>query len=93
MINTWLILKCSPLIHASRWTPKLVVTAADSEGRTVLELNAEPCRRRVRPSGGCPGEVAESSSTFALNALAVRIRDQFYVRSIQRVNADHSPDF
>src|SRR5690606_39919337 len=34
-----------------------------------------------------------TTATFALTALAVRIRDQFYVRSIQRVNADGSLTF
>ena len=92
MINTWLDFEVFTTHHMEPREDKLVVTAADSESRTVLELNAEPAAEEYARLVGVPVEELKHS-TFALNALAVRIRDQFYVRSIQRVNADHSLTF
>jgi hypothetical protein len=58
----------------------------------VLELNAEPAAEEYARLVGVPLDGLRAEH-FALNALAVRIRDQFYVRSIQRVNADLSLTF
>ena len=89
MINTWLDFEVFTTHHLKPTDSKLVVTAADSASRTVLELNAEPAAEEYARLGGD----ALRAEHFALNALAVRIRDQFYVRSIQRVNADRSLTF
>lgn len=92
MFNTWLDFEVFTTHHLQPREEKLVVTAADSASRTVLELNAEPAAEEYARLVGLP--VAELQlSHFALNALAVRIRDQFYVRSIQRVNPDNSLTF
>lgn len=71
---------------------KMVVTAADPDSRTVLELNAEPAAAEYARVIGVP-ENALDHRAFALNPVAVRIGDDFYVRSIQRVNADRSLTF
>lgn len=92
MFNTWLDFEVFTTHHMQPMEQKLVVTAADSDARTVLELNAEPAAEEYARLVGVPVEDLKLS-TFALNALAVRIRDQFYVRSIQRVNADLSLTF
>lgn len=92
MVNTWLDFEVFTTHHLQPSATKLVVTAADSSTRTVLELNAEPAAEEYARLVGVPLEQLKLS-TFALNALAVRIRDQFYVRSIQRVNDDHSLTF
>ena len=85
MINTWLDFEVFTTHHLKPTDSKLVVTAADSASRTVA---AEEYARLV----GVPLDALRAEH-FALNALAVRIRDQFYVRSIQRVNADRSLTF
>lgn len=92
MFNTWLDFEVFTTHHMQPLEEKLVVTAADSETRTVFELNAEPAAREYARMVGVSVEQLKLS-TFALNALAVRIRDQFYVRSIQRVNPDLSLTF
>lgn len=92
MFNTWLDFEVFTSHHLQPRAEKLVVTAADSATRTVLELNAEPAAEEYARLVGLP--VAELQlADFALHALAVRIRDQFYVRSIQRVNPDNSLTF
>ncbi|EZQ20163.1 GfdT protein [Halopseudomonas bauzanensis] len=92
MVNTWLDFEVFTTHNLEAKAEKLVVTAADTERRTVLELNAEPAAEEYARLVGVPVEQL-STATFALNALAVRIRDQFYVRSIQRVNPDGSLTF
>ncbi|MAG65305.1 MULTISPECIES: nitric oxide-sensing protein NosP [Pseudomonas] len=92
MINTWLDFEVFTTHHLKPTDSKLVVTAADSASRTVLELNAEPAAEEYARLVGVPLDALRAEH-FALNALAVRIRDQFYVRSIQRVNADRSLTF
>lgn len=92
MINTWLDFEVFTTHHLKPTESKLVVTAADSASRTVLELNAEPAAEEYARLVGVPLDALRAEH-FALNALAVRIRDQFYVRSIQRVNADRSLTF
>lgn len=66
---------------------KMVVTAADPVSRTVFELNAEPAAEEYARVIGVPVEALDFRA-FALNPVAVRISDDYYVRSIQRVNAD-----
>lgn len=92
MINTWLDFEVFTTHHLKPTDSKLVVTAADSVSRTVLELNAEPAAEEYARLVGVSLDALRAEH-FALNALAVRIRDQFYVRSIQRVNADRSLTF
>ena len=92
MVNTWLDFEVFTTHHLKPTESKLVVTDADSSTRTVLELNAEPAAEEYARLVGVPVNKL-SGKHFALDALAVRIRDQFYVRSIQRVNPDRSLTF
>ena len=78
--------------HLLSSTEKLVVTAAERETRRVYELNAEPAAQEYAALIGVPVEYL-TPGIFALNPLAVRIGDDFYVRSIQKVNADLSLTF
>lgn len=71
---------------------KLVVTSADRERRRVLELNAEPAAEEYARTIGVDLEDL-TPEVFALNPLAVKIGDEFYVRSIQKVNEDKSLTF
>ena len=68
------------------------MTEADPATRTVYELNAEPAALEyARLLGLDPDEL--DFSTFALNPLAVRIGQEYFVRSIQKVNPDLSLTF
>ncbi|ANG62909.1 GfdT protein [Marinobacterium aestuarii] len=78
--------------HIEHPGEKMVVTGADPDSRTVTELNAEPAALEYARVLGV--EVAELDyRAFALNPVAVRIGDDYYVRSIQRVNPDLSMTF
>ncbi|WP_027859684.1 nitric oxide-sensing protein NosP [Marinobacterium jannaschii] len=78
--------------HMESQQEKLVVTAADSESRTVQEINAEPAAREYARAVGVPLEELDLE-TFALKPIGVRLGDDYYVRSIQRVNDDQSLTF
>ncbi|SIS41094.1 nitric oxide-sensing protein NosP [Neptunomonas antarctica] len=78
--------------HLKPLSEKLVVTAADRDNRRVHELNAEPAAQEYASLIGL--SVADlNPEVFALNPLAVRIGNEFYVRAIQKVNADLSLTF
>ncbi|GFO81327.1 FIST N-terminal domain-containing protein [Methyloceanibacter sp.] len=71
---------------------KLVVTASDTETRTVYELNAEPAALEYASSVGLePSSLVPMS--FAAHPVVVRVGGDYYCRSIQRVNADGSLSF
>lgn len=78
--------------HLDSTAEKLVVTAADPESRRVYELNAEPAALEYARLIGL--EVSElNHEVFALNPIAVKLGEEFYVRSIQQVNEDLSLSF
>ena len=71
---------------------KLVVTAADVEGRTVHELNAEPAAREYASAIGLlPDEIGPFS--FASYPLVVKVGGDYYCRSIRNMNPDGSLSF
>ncbi|MFY0665196.1 MAG: FIST C-terminal domain-containing protein [Natronospirillum sp.] len=78
--------------HMSPLGDKLVVTESDPTTRTILELNAEPAAQAYAYAVGVTREQLDPT-VFALHPLAVRTGDDYYVRSIQRVNADDSITF
>ncbi len=92
MLHTTLPFEVFSTHHVSALSDKLVVTAATTDMRTVLELNAEPAALAYAAAIGCP--VTDLNATvFALHPLAVKIGKDYYVRSIQRVNPDGSLTF
>lgn len=92
MVNTPLDFRVFSTHHMMEGEDKLVVTRASSELRTVYELNAEPAAVAYARTAGV--SVTElDREIFALRPMAVRIGDQYFVRSIQRVNADGSLTF
>ncbi|TFH86344.1 GfdT protein [Billgrantia azerbaijanica] len=92
MVNTVLDFEVFTTHHLRALDDKLVVTAADRENRRVLELNAEPAAEEyARLVGRRVDELDDE--VFARHPLAVRLHDQAYVRSIQRVNEDLSLSF
>jgi len=92
LINTRCPFEVFSLHHMQSLDEKLVVTAADSEQRRVLELNAEPAAFEYSRVTGVPLEELDHK-VFALNPIAVRIGDEYFVRSIQQVNDDLSLTF
>lgn len=92
MLNTALDFEVFTTHHLRPLADKLVVTAADRENRRVIELNAEPAAEEYARLVGCRVEELDEE-TFARHPLAVRLHDQAYVRSIQRVNEDLSLSF
>ncbi len=71
---------------------KLVVTAADTENRTVHELNAEPAAREYASAIGLmPDELGPFS--FASYPLVVKVGGDYYCRSIRNMNPDGSLSF
>ena len=92
MVNTPLEFEVFSTHHMLPQAEKLVVTAADVEQRCVYELNAEPAALEYARAIGV--SVAElNHEVFALNPIAVRLGDEFFVRSIQQVNPDMSLTF
>lgn len=78
--------------HLESLSEKLVVTAAERDNRRVFELNAEPAAQEYANLIGVSVEKL-NPEVFALNPLAVKIGEVFYVRSIQKVNPDLSLTF
>lgn len=71
---------------------KLVVTAADTESRTVHELNAEPAAREYAAAIGLmPDDLGPFS--FASYPLVVKVGGDYYCRSIRNMNPDGSLSF
>jgi len=78
--------------HYQPTATKLVVTASDTESRTVYELNAEPAAREYASAVGLEASSLAPLS-FASHPVVVRIGGDYYCRSIQRVNDDGSLSF
>lgn len=78
--------------HFAPTAEKLVVTRAEPERRAVIEINAEPAAPEYcRVMGLSLDELNEAA--FAQHPLGVRVGENLYVRSIQRVNDDLSLTF
>ncbi|WP_371367313.1 nitric oxide-sensing protein NosP [Pseudomonas sp. QL9] len=92
LFNTWLDFEVFTTHHVVPRGEKLVVTHADSASRRVLELNAEPAALEYARLIGVPPQEL-SFELFSAHPLAVRIKDQYYVRSIQQVHDDLSLTF
>lgn len=71
---------------------KMVVTASDSESRTVWELNAEPAAYEYAGMAGIDAGGLTRMS-FAAHPVVVKIGGDYYCRSIQKVNDDGSLTF
>lgn len=92
MVHTPLPFEVFSCHHMTPLAHKLVVTAASADMRTVQELNAEPAAEAYAHAIGVASHDL-NASVFALHPLAVKIGQEYYVRSIQRVNSDGSLTF
>ena len=71
---------------------KLVVTRSDPEHRIVHEFNAAPAAiAYAEIIGTDPASLTPQS--FASHPLVMRVGGEYYCRSIQKVNPDHSLSF
>ncbi|MGF1768168.1 FIST C-terminal domain-containing protein [Enterovibrio makurazakiensis] len=92
MFNTHCPFEVFTTHHIESLESKLVVTEADCAARRVYEFNAEPAAQVYAREVGITLEDLRPE-IYALHPLAVLIGDQYYVRSIQKVNDDLSLDF
>ncbi len=78
--------------HFDRGSEKMVVTAADVARRIVTEINGEPAAQEYARVVGV--ELHElTPMVFGCHPVVVRMGDEDYVRSIQKVNPDGSLTF
>ena len=71
---------------------KMVITEADVASRTVSEINGERAGREYAKLVGL--EIEELSPLiFAAHPVVVQVGDEYYVRSIMKVNEDESLTF
>ncbi|MDO6514455.1 MULTISPECIES: nitric oxide-sensing protein NosP [unclassified Neptuniibacter] len=92
MVNTAYEFEVFSTHHMQHKDIKLVVTAADVDARCVYELNAEPAASVYADAIGLSVEEL-NHQVFALNPIAVKLGDEYYVRSIQQVTDDLSLKF
>ena len=69
-----------------------MVTGADPRRRVVTEINAEPAGPEYARIAGIALDRL-TPAAFATHPLVVRVGEQWFVRSVQRLNADHSLTF
>ncbi len=78
--------------HFTATEEMLVVTAADVKQRIVYEFNAEPAADEYARLLDMSVEQLDPA-VFATHPVVIRIGGQNFVRSIQKVNPDHSLTF
>ncbi len=78
--------------HLTPSDTKLIVTEANQQERSVVELNAEPAARVYQDAVGFSFS-ANCFHQFALHPLAVKLGDDYFVRSIQSIEPDDSLKF
>ncbi|MGH1460480.1 MAG: nitric oxide-sensing protein NosP [Neptuniibacter sp.] len=92
LVNTLYDFQVFSTHHMKSQGEKLIVTEADADARCVFELNAEPAAKEYARVIGLAVEDL-NHEVFALNPIAVKIGDEYFVRSIQQVNEDLSLKF
>ncbi len=78
--------------HLLPATEKLVVTQACEAQRCVTELNGQPAALEYARIAGLELDQLDVE-TLALNPIAVKLGDQYYVRAIKQCNPDLSLTF
>lgn len=92
LVNTACPFEVFSTHHMQALNEKLVVTKADADKRMVYELNAEPAAVAYSEATGVSIDDMDSTM-FALNPIAVRIGEEYFVRAVQKVNSDLSLTF
>jgi len=92
IISTRLQFKILKIQHFERTATRMVVTAATPQKRIVSEINGCPAAIEYARIVGIPTNQL-TPLAFAAYPVLVRIGGHEYVRSIQKVNPDHSLRF
>ncbi len=71
---------------------RLVVTRSDPDRRIVYEFNAAPAAEEYARTIGMDAEQL-SPMSFASHPLVVKVGGEYYCRSVQKMNPDHSLSF
>ncbi|MCB0415699.1 MAG: FIST C-terminal domain-containing protein [Bdellovibrionales bacterium] len=78
--------------HIGETEKKIVITETDPESRTVKEIDGEPAAKAYAKLLGMNFEEL-SPTTFSEHPLTLKIGNDYFVRSIQRLNEDKSLTF
>jgi hypothetical protein len=78
--------------HFAPTTRKLVITEAEPERRTVREINGMPAGEAYAELIGVPPSALDAAA-FSRHPLMLKVNGDYYVRSVQRLNADMSLTF
>ena len=78
--------------HFTAGTERFVVTGADPKRRVVTEINAEPAGPEYARITGLALD-GLTPAAFATHPLVVRVGEQCFVRSVQKLNPDYSLTF
>lgn len=78
--------------HFSPTQTRFVITKADPATRTVYEIDGYPASKFYAMTVGVP-EDQLGSEIFSLNPVMLKIGQESYIRSIQKVNPDQSITF
>ncbi|WP_415888277.1 nitric oxide-sensing protein NosP [Neptuniibacter sp. SY11_33] len=92
LVNTIYDFEVFSTHHMDHRNDKLVVTEADADSRCVYEINAEPAALEYARVIGVAVEDL-NHHVFAQNPVAVKLGEEYFVRSIQQVNDDLSMKF
>jgi len=78
--------------HFATTSRLLAITKADVAGRRVYEIDGQPAAIAYARALGVPVDQLTDAMTFE-NPLTFQHQHQLYVRSIQKIHADHSISF
>ena len=92
LIETKLPFETFKLQHFVPSDMDMVITSADSSTRTVYEINGEPAAEEYAELIGLDAKEL-SSQVFAMYPVMLQIGNDWYVRSIEKVNEDGSLTF
>jgi len=92
LIETKLPFETFKLQHFVPSDMDMVITSADSSTRTVFEINGEPAAEEYADLIGLEAKEL-SSQVFAMYPVMLQIGNDWYVRSIEKVNEDGSLTF
>jgi len=92
LVNTCFDFKVFSCHHLLPATEKLVVTQACEDMRCVTELNGYPAALEYARITGLELDQL-NIETLALNPIAVKLGDQYYVRAVKQCNPDLSLTF
>jgi len=78
--------------HFTATDRKMVITGTDPQQRIVYEINGDPAGPEYARLAGLDVDFL-TPMIFAAHPVVVRVGGDYYVRSIQKVNPDHSLSF